>query len=57
MIIIANILVYLNYDLKLFVYLYLELHNFIYPALVLFEQKNCIDWINLFCYIRSLTNI
>ena len=27
-----------------------------YPALVLFEQSNCIDWINI-CYIRSLTKI
>ena len=25
-----------------------------YPALFLFEQANCIDWINL-CYILSLT--
>jgi hypothetical protein len=28
----------------------------IYPALVLFEQSNCIDWIS-FCYILSLTKI
>ena len=27
-----------------------------YPALVLFEQSNCIDRI-IFCYIRSLTKI
>ena len=27
----------------------------IYPALVLFEQSNCIYWI-ICCYIRSLTN-
>jgi hypothetical protein len=27
--------------------------KFIYPALVLFEESNCIDWIN-FYYIRSL---
>jgi len=27
-----------------------------YPALVLFDQANCIDWIN-FCYILSLTEI
>jgi len=25
-----------------------------YPALVLFEQENCFDWINV-CYILSLT--
>ena len=29
---------------------------YIYPALVLFEQANCIDWINFF-YILSLTEI
>ena len=27
--------------------------NFLYPALVLFEQENCIDWI-YFCYVLSL---
>jgi hypothetical protein len=27
-----------------------------YPTLLLFEQANCIDWIN-FCYILSLTDI
>jgi len=27
-----------------------------YPTLVLFEQANCIDWIN-FCYILSLTDL
>ena len=31
-----------------------NMHYIIYPALVLFEQANSIDWIN-FCYIRSLT--
>ena len=30
------------------------LHVNIYPALVLLEQSNCIDWIHV-CYIRSLT--
>ena len=30
-------------------------HN-IYPALNLFEQANCIDWIH-FCYILTLTEI
>jgi len=28
----------------------------LYPALILFEQSNCIDWIN-FCYMPSLTKI
>ena len=27
-----------------------------YPALVLFKQSNCINWIT-FCYIRSLTKM
>jgi hypothetical protein len=30
--------------------------RYIYPALVLFQQSDCIDWIN-YCYIRSLTKI
>ena len=33
-----------------------NLHNFaIYPALVLFEQANCIDWINFCNTDRNLT--
>jgi hypothetical protein len=31
-----------------------QIQNGIYPALVLFEQPNCIDWINI-CYILLLT--
>ena len=31
-------------------------HFLIYPALVLFDQANCIDWLH-FCHIQSLTKI
>jgi hypothetical protein len=30
---------------------------FIYPALVLFEQSNCIDWIIFFLYMVTDQNI
>ena len=33
-----------------------SVHMYIYPALILFEQSNCIDWIK-FCCILSLIKI
>ena len=33
-----------------------QIYILFYPALILFEQSNCIDWINV-CYVRSLTKI